>query len=145
MQRNIAIIYRLAGTLLARQKAKQTWTCDLPDGGVHHHPARFALSESTMVTLCTEAWVIGETGALPKAGRQSVWNPICWEAFLLISKWETSNLGDGNCPGGIICPLGGKTQDVWIPSFFLEWSSNKELYFGNQNVLWNWFQFFIAQ
>lgn len=35
--------------------------------------------------------------------------------------------------------LGGKTQDVWITSLILDWSSNNELHFGNQNISWTWF------
>jgi len=114
MLRNIPVIYCVARTLLARQKAKQTWTCDLPHGVTAHHPAGFALSDRTMVTLCTEAWFTGDTGAPPKAERQSVQNTIGWEGFLFTSKWEASTLVDGNRPSSIICPLGGKTQDVWI-------------------------------
>lgn len=125
---NIPTIYGLVGTLLAKQKASRHELVTFPDGVATPPPSGIpSFRQNTMVTLCTEEWFTGDTGAPPKAGRQSVQKTVCWEGFLFISKWEARTLGDGNFPYSLICPWGGKTQDVWIISPFLEQGSDKEL------------------
>lgn len=109
-------------------------------------------SVRTMVTLYAKAWFTEQQPRQRQKG--NLYRILYTERVSFRLKMRNKHElgggwggGVGNGDGGVgyelskqeYMSLGGKTQDVWITSLILDWSSNNELHFGNQNISWTWF------